>query len=83
MVVYLIFQFLAIYISYKIWGKKMHEKIANDYGSNSLWVETSEFWTIFLVSLFWIVVLPSAIAWYLLDTILAYIFRKINNKLNK
>ena len=77
MVVYLIFQFLAVYFSYKIWGKRMHEKIAD---GTDLWVETSEFWYIVLVSLFWIVVLPSAIAWYLLDTILAYIFRKINNK---
>jgi hypothetical protein len=83
MVVYLIFQFLAVYFSYKIWGKRMHEKLAEYNNNIDIWVETYEFWYIVLVSLFWIVIVPCAIAWYLLDTLLAYIFRKINNKLNK
>jgi hypothetical protein len=77
MVAYLIGQFLAVYFSYKMWGKRMWEKLGSQRGTD-LWVETSEFWLMFLVSAFWLIMIPSVIAWYLLDKLLAYIQEKIN-----
>lgn len=72
---YLIGQFLAVYFSYKIWGKRMFEKLSSQRGTD-LWIETSEFWLILLVSIFWVIMIPSTIAWYLLDKITAYIQKK-------
>lgn len=66
MYLYLIMQFLVIYFSVKVWGSKMIEKVEKSRYNNT-WIEQREFWIIILVSLFWVIVIPSIIAWRFLD----------------
>lgn len=75
MVIYLICQFLVIYFSVKKWLSVILYRVDNENRIDA-WVETKEFWFMFLTILFWTVIIPSTICWLILDRITKNIYNK-------
>lgn len=69
---YLIIGFVTFFFTYKIREEKIKESI--EY--SDLYIEASQLWITLGISVFWIITLPSILAWKLLEFLTRGIFKK-------
>lgn len=62
--IYLIVAFVVLFLMVK---KRGHELAHERMGFGDLWFDKLAFWDIAFTTLFWPIMLPAKLAWYLMD----------------